>query len=271
MAYVRVNDPFLDSEKSARSVDMKQLRDNQDYHDSVINTFASRWLMGNNVIADDFLGVIGSALGSWWVTNVGAGDTATIQSEHSLRLLTNGNAATDFVCVTAADQYFHPVKTEEYTAIFETRVKKITAGAVSHFAFGFKNNALAKTDGSFASSHNDCVEVYYVSGFDLWTVNINNAGSGNNFTFGNPNVWQTIRLEMVCSATTGNRNVRCYLNNSLVVDFASSFGQSTAEGWMPTTVLCPFSCIRGDTLGAASRELRHDWIVATPMTRPSAA
>lgn len=258
MPYVRVPDPNLNADKPGRSTDIKQIRDNQDYFSSQIDTLVLKNLISSNSIADDFMG---TALGPWWVSVVGTGDTAAIISQHKLRCLTNGNTTSDYAGVKAATGYQRVVKTEEYVAVMEVRVKRPGTDAGS-YVFGWNDDAL--TLGAEYGDTTDCVLVIR-DAFGNWTAKTSNGGSSSSYgSFGNASIWERVRLEFTCSATAGNRKVEIYLNDALLSTL-------NTDANMPTASLVPVLGTRGDTTGAASREIHFDYAIFTVKARPLAA
>jgi hypothetical protein len=258
MAYVRVDDPFLNTDKPGRSADWKQIRDNQDYFNSQIDTLTLRNLISNGSIADDFCT---NSLGPWWTTSVGAGDTLTVIDDHKLQLLTNGNAVGDFAVIGAANGYQRIKKSHEYVAVCEARIKRTGTNA-SHYRFGWSQEAVLEDSVNLSQNQ---VNVYR-DAFGGWSFETRNGGTGGNSygTFGTAANWERIRLEFTCSATAGNRKIEIYLNDALQ-------STQTTDSAMPTGLLRPFAGCRGDTTGAASREFWLDYIIFTWKARPLAA
>lgn len=262
MPYVRVTDPFLNADKPGRSSDMKQIRDNQDYFDSQINTLLNLNLISSNSIADDFMGAGGATgIGAWWTTVLGVSDTVTVIGEHTMKCLTTGNTTSDFAGVYAADPYGRIAKSEEYVAVMEVRVKRAAANNLHH-VFGWNDVGLGVGSANF-TDQSDCVLVTG-DGAGTWTASTVNASSSSSVGgFGTPANWEIIRLEFTCSATAGNRKVEVYLNDVLQ-------GTLNTDANMPTAPLRPVLGCVGDGSGTA-RDLRFDYAIFTVQGRPLAA
>lgn len=262
MAYVDVVDPFLDSPKPGRSADVKQMRDNIRYLKTQADAQALRSNMGSGSIQDDFMGVPASTtfLPHWVVDT--AGDTVDIQAEHQLRCVTVGNAVTDYAGVHANALYISIGKAEEYVAVMDVRVKRNGTVAGNYF-FGWQDIGLA--GGALFSDLTDCVGVACDLLGNFYTGVTALAGATSTVSpFGTPANWERIRLQFTCSATAGSRKVEFYLNDALQ-------GTIATDANLPTARLIPVLGCRGNTVGAASREIRFDYAIFTTLARPLAA
>jgi len=263
MPYVEVPDPRLNSGKPGLSTDWKQIRDNQNFFNTQINSLLINAGISEQSIADDFQVVVGTTgLAAFWTSSVGTSDTVDIVAEHQLRLLTTGNLTVDFASIHADVTKQRIKKDEEYVAIMECRVKKPVALG-PHYFFGWQDVGVLGSSNRI-SDITDCVGV--VEGAATgWLGRTANGGSGSSSgDFGNAAIWQAIRLEFTCSATAGNRKVEVYLEDSLQATLAT-------DANMPTGYLSPVIGVKGDTTGAATRELRVDYAIFTVGGRPLAA
>jgi hypothetical protein len=264
MAYVKVDDPLLNSAKPGRSTDWKQFRDNQEDFNSRINALELNFVASEQDILDHFMGKIGINLSSKWERFVGASDTAEIVDEHQLKLATNGITTSDFALVCAADSVMRIDKTHEYIAIMEVRIKGL-GGASGSITFGFNDDGLNESNGDLVSDTTDYIGFIHNFGTGNWAGKNSNAGSsegvaGDMGTFGS---WTVLRIEVTCSATAGNRQTEFFVNGS-------SQEVLSDETKMPTAVLRPVLGVRGDTTSTA-RDVRFDYAEFRTKEKPLAA
>jgi hypothetical protein len=263
MPYVQVADPLLNSDKPARSTDIKQMRDNQDYFDTQITALVSGQVLSRNSINDDFMGVVGSTgVGSWWTDDSAGGGsgTAYIASEHSLECDSQGAASSDYAGVYGSPEIQRIDKSEEYVAVLEARVKITGDTGNDYYFIGWQDSALATNN-----RYNDVTDsvAFVLDPVSGWRALSSNAATDTIDQIGNVAIWQTIRLEFTCSATAGNRQVEAFLAGV-------SQGVMNTDANIPSATLVPVIGCAGDGSGSA-RILQVDYVVFSTVARPVAA
>jgi len=264
MPYTRVVDPLLNSDKPGRSTDLKQIRDNQDFFDTQITSLITASGISDQSISDDFFGTLDAAginNDNWDELSGGAGGNLRLRSEHQLEMENGGNSTSFFKSLSGTIWRQRIVKTEEYVAQMEVRVKLLT-GQTDHHFFGWNDVALKGTSGQI-SDVTDCVGFIYGGTVD-WKAVIANGGSTTTIgPFGTATDWEVLRLDFTCSATAGSRKVEVYLNDVLQ-------GTAATDANMPTATLVPVLGVRGDGSGADIED-RVDYAIFTFSGRPLAA
>lgn len=262
MAYVRVVDPLLNNNKPGRSTDVIQLRDNQDDFNSRILAVESLVRRGDQDIRDDFISKDTTVNTDNWVTEVGGGDTVTIVSEHTMRCLLNNNTASDYAGVKATTKKLRIDKTHEYIAFFEARV--VVPGTLqNHYQIGWNDDSLGAAGASFFDKTDSVVIARNPS--DSWNLHCSLGGTSATLnSLQACNTMAVMRVEFTCSATAGNRQAEVFVNGI-------SKGVISTDANFPTAVLRPICGTRGDTTGAASREMKVDYLDFGFMAHPLAA
>lgn len=259
MPYVQVADPLLNSGKPGRSTDWKQIRDNQDYFNTQINALNLVAAGSNNSIIDDFMCRTGSSayLGAWW-SPAASGGAAQALSEHRLDLTTGGGAS-GYGYVNGADSYQRIVKSEEYVAICEARIKGPGADS-DNYLIGWNDASLSSTGP--VSDVSDCIIVSR-GGSGTWTGYVANGGSSSSVgPFGSMASWNVVRIEVTCSATAGNRQVEFFLAGV-------SQGVMTTDANIPSVSLRPILGVYQNS--TAALQLYVDYVIYTVEARPLAA
>jgi len=262
MAYVRVPDPLLDVNKPGRSVDWKQIRDNQDYFDAQVDILLRKTSITDQDIRDHFTAPILNT--GNWNTKVGAGDTIVVAAPHTVTLTTNGVTVNDHAVLWATTNRQRIVKSEEYVAYCEARVKR-TGGNSAHYVFGWNDDTLfgGGTEENGVTDQTDCVLVKWDGAGNWLGMTSLGAASSNTAGFGTGGNWSRIRMEFTCSATAGNRKVDFFLEDVFQATL-------NTDANIPAALLCPVIGIRGDNTGAV-RVLAVDFVEFGFLTTPLAA
>lgn len=262
MAYTRVADPLLNSAKPGRATDWKQIRDNQDWFDAQIAAFTTRALISNNSIIDDFLALtLNSGVGGVWTSLVGGTGTNAIIGEHSLESKTTAAGPGDYAGVVSQPEFQRIIKTEEYVAVFESRLK-ITGSLEPYYFLGWNDPGLAGN--SFADISDSVGVGLDPAGKVGWEAGTYIGGGGGALApFGTAANWNIVRCEFTCSAVAGNRQAEFFLNGA-------SQGTLSVDANMPAISLRPTVGCDGNAAGA-TRGLKIDYLIFTVQARPVAA
>ena len=260
MAYVDVPDPFLDVNKPGRSADWKQIRDNIRYLKAITDGIG----VGTDQDIHDHFAASAFSTVNWVSTIAGAGAN-TIISQHTAELDTNGNGTGDYAVLTATTAKMRIVKTEEYVAFMEARMRQSGQLPASYFV-GWNDNALAAAS-TFASDVTDCVGITFDTGTAGWIARTaETAGGTSTYSITTDSaVWHTYRLQFTCSATAGSRKLEVYFDGALVQTLAT-------DANIPAEILCPGAGVRGNAGGAnVSSRIEADYIMFGFLTTPTAA
>jgi|SRR6267378_370565 len=264
MAYVRITDTQVAIGKPGTSSEMTTIRNNQDDFDSRIS---SLFAFGNSGIIDDFLGNDGSApdAGSWVTVSGGGGSSATVQaSSHSVNLIANGGSIS---LIRAADgRIGMHMANHELTTVMQFRLKESFLGTT--FMLGWQDRSLADT-GTRATTIANCIGLVKGTG-TTWKFRFANAGTNTEVdSLGAPGSWGVFRFTVTCSATAGNRVVRCQggTTEAALADVAGSPWTNTTS--MPTgKYLSPSFCPNDGGLGVCNFLI--DYVLAYTTARPLA-
>ncbi len=264
--YNRVVDPLLNSDKPARSTDVKQLRDNQDHFDGQITSLVTASGISDQSISDDFMGTLdasGIRNENWSELSGGAGGQLRLRSEHQLQMQNGGLTSVFFKSLSGTGTKQRIVKTEEYVAIMEVRIMLVT-GSHDHHFYGW-NDVARRTaaDGTQVDDVTDCVGIVWDSGGDWKAITANGGSTTTVGPFGTAANWEIIRLEFTCSATAGSRKVEVYLADSLQ-------GTMATDGNIPSVTLGPVLGVRGEGSSPLIED-RVDYAIFTVSGRPLAA
>lgn len=144
MGYVRVEDPLGDPGKPGRSTDFKQIRDNQDWFDSLLDSLVAR---SSQDIMDDF--ARSSLAAAWdaelWVSlESGTRTKSHDADDHYIRYYVGGSSAGSFSLMSDARRMRIELSRDHHV-ICEWRMISTNDDATSNFrfAYGLQDTALA--------------------------------------------------------------------------------------------------------------------------------
>lgn len=226
------------------------IRTNEDDLDARLQAAELFTITSDQDIRDDFI-KSGSAIDTnLWTSVIGASDTTTIVSEHQLKCLTSGVTTSDYAGVEAHTNKMRIDKSMDLIAFCEARVK-VVGGLAPDYLFGFQDVSLTGASTLYSTITN-CI-VFRRHTDDNW--NQHSQLGGASYIIGSTasvSSWQTLRMEITCSATPGLREVNWFVNGT-------PNGPATTDVFMPTATLVPVAGTRADGTSTA-RDVRFNYL-----------
>lgn len=249
MPYVRVPNPRFDVDKPARSVDMKQLRDNQDFFDTQISDLQiSGGFQTDQDIRDHFLGATIDTTRNW-VQATGASGIITLGGDHKVLFDSIGTTVGNFAVMEAHADKLTIDKTMELVATMRVRVKELELGpAWASYFLGWQDQAIV-LGGLSVSDTSDCVGIVHEGSSQSWQARTSNGGTPSTANLGGTSSnYEELLVLFTCSATAGNRKVEFYRDGVLQITL-------NTDANMPTATLIPTIGVRADASDPASIDL----------------
>jgi hypothetical protein len=253
MSYVRLTDVQTQAETFFVQATARQLRDNQDDHESRISQLLAQSANGH---VDDFLaahegGSDGLDLAIYDVAGAGATfrPQVGVDGSHVLKVATVATAATKSIRALNTKCAFR--LNQDMAGFFEARFKDVGGAAPDNLVIGLQDRSAA----TLATDESDIIAFLKGTTAGKWRFRVAKGGVATTTdNIGNRATWQKLRLEWLRSGGGSTFQVRAFIDGSEIS------GSPFTTNLPDTVILSPtFACLT-PAAGTTDAELdRWEW------------